>query len=360
MYIQIEHGRGRRLLCDEIQALLIPCLQDDDAEKINHRIPHRFEPLTNMGANWCCHCGYMLPLGRKNARKCSECDVTCHANCAHLVPDFCGMSMETANEILRNLRVIKKTRGGKPPTTGRPSPYSQGGSSFQSQALDSSATIVQGMGGMKLSGSEHLVGEHAGRPHSASIVSMDGRPPDGRPPQYQQYQPSQQTPTSHPAQLPPGARPPPGQQNVRMPVASPAHPSSQEMSQPPYDPHMQVSMVVSISAGSLIRVRRDLPLLNSLYHPSSINPTFLQLIMDLRSSLSRKLLTQAMRSLLTVSLSGKVPPPNSNKSHHRNNAQSAKSASTISISWLCWAKATSGRSCWRKRKRRTDCTRSRS
>ncbi|TFL03230.1 hypothetical protein BDV98DRAFT_565592 [Pterulicium gracile] len=213
--------------------------EDDDAEKINHRIPHRFEPLTNMGANWCCHCGYMLPLGRKNARKCSECDVTCHANCAHLVPDFCGMSMETANEILRNLRVIKKTRGGKPPTTGRPSPYSQGGSSFQSQALDSSATIVQGMGGMKLSGSEHLVGEHAGRPHSASIVSMDGRPPDGRPPQYQQYQPSQQTPTSHPAQLPPGARPPPGQQNVRMPVASPAHPSSQEMSQPPYDPHMQ-------------------------------------------------------------------------------------------------------------------------
>ena len=44
---------------------------DPDEEKLNHRIPHRFEAFSNMGANWCCHCGYMLPLGRKNCRKCS-------------------------------------------------------------------------------------------------------------------------------------------------------------------------------------------------------------------------------------------------------------------------------------------------
>ncbi|KNZ81280.1 Protein kinase C-like [Termitomyces sp. J132] len=87
---------------------------EGDEEKINHRIPHRFEPLTNIGTNWCCHCGYMLPLGRKNARKCSECGVTCHANCAHLVPDFCGMSMETANELLRNWRDINRLRADKP------------------------------------------------------------------------------------------------------------------------------------------------------------------------------------------------------------------------------------------------------
>ena len=43
---------------------------DPDEEKLNHRIPHRFEAFSNMGANWCCHCGYILPLGRKN-RKCS-------------------------------------------------------------------------------------------------------------------------------------------------------------------------------------------------------------------------------------------------------------------------------------------------
>ncbi|KAI0034647.1 hypothetical protein K488DRAFT_83829 [Vararia minispora EC-137] len=83
---------------------------DDDEEKINHRIPHRFEPINNLGTNWCCHCGYMLPLGRKNARRCTECDVTCHANCAHLVPDFCGMSMETANTLLRDWRDINRAR----------------------------------------------------------------------------------------------------------------------------------------------------------------------------------------------------------------------------------------------------------
>jgi classical protein kinase C len=45
-------------------------LQDTDEDKINHRIPHRFEPITNIGANWCCHCGYMLPLGSKGSKKC--------------------------------------------------------------------------------------------------------------------------------------------------------------------------------------------------------------------------------------------------------------------------------------------------
>ena len=44
---------------------------EGDEEKINHRIPHRFSSYTNMSANWCCHCGYMLPFGRKNSVKCS-------------------------------------------------------------------------------------------------------------------------------------------------------------------------------------------------------------------------------------------------------------------------------------------------
>ncbi|KAL9585109.1 MAG: hypothetical protein Q9203_004392 [Teloschistes exilis] len=80
---------------------------DPDEEKLNHRIPHRFEPFSNMGANWCCHCGYILPLGRRNCRKCSECGLSCHASCTHLVPDFCGMSMEVANQILT---VARETR----------------------------------------------------------------------------------------------------------------------------------------------------------------------------------------------------------------------------------------------------------
>lgn len=49
----------------------LPSLQDKDEDQLNHRIPHRFGPITNISPNWCCHCGLVLPLGRKQARKCS-------------------------------------------------------------------------------------------------------------------------------------------------------------------------------------------------------------------------------------------------------------------------------------------------
>jgi hypothetical protein len=48
---------------------------DPDEEKINHRIPHRFQPFSNMTANWCCHCGYMMSFGKKNCRKCTGKDM---------------------------------------------------------------------------------------------------------------------------------------------------------------------------------------------------------------------------------------------------------------------------------------------
>jgi classical protein kinase C len=98
------------------QKVVTKCISKSNAEadrdevKINHRIPHRFVPITNIGANWCCHCGYILPLGRKSARKCSECDLTCHADCAHLVPDLCGMSMEMANQLLTDMEAINRVK----------------------------------------------------------------------------------------------------------------------------------------------------------------------------------------------------------------------------------------------------------
>ncbi|KAI9803413.1 MAG: Serine/threonine kinase [Piccolia ochrophora] len=104
---------------------------DPEEEKLNHRIPHRFEGFSNMGANWCCHCGYMLPLGRKNCRKCTECGLTSHAQCLHLVPDFCGMPMEVANQILSEIRTTKRRQTSTMsnmasrtlrPTSGRPTP----------------------------------------------------------------------------------------------------------------------------------------------------------------------------------------------------------------------------------------------
>ncbi|KAK2790462.1 Serine/threonine kinase [Emmonsiellopsis sp. PD_33] len=68
---------------------------DPDEEKINHRIPHRFEGYSNISA---------------------KCSLTCHAQCAHLVPDFCGMSMEVANQILETL--IKTKNHNKSASVG--------------------------------------------------------------------------------------------------------------------------------------------------------------------------------------------------------------------------------------------------
>ncbi|KTW30847.1 protein kinase C-like protein [Pneumocystis carinii B80] len=81
--------------------------EDSDEEKLNHHIPHRFESFVNIGANWCCHCGYILPLGKRNVQKCSECNILCHFQCRHLIPNLCGMSMEVANQILNEIRISK-------------------------------------------------------------------------------------------------------------------------------------------------------------------------------------------------------------------------------------------------------------
>ncbi|KAL7627396.1 Serine/threonine kinase [Parahypoxylon ruwenzoriense] len=128
---------------------------DPDEEKINHRIPHRFAPFSNVTANWCCHCGYILPFGKKNCRKCTECGLTAHAQCVHLVPDFCGMSMAVANQILEGIRSQKQRqqkttslsdktlRQGKmsPTSTSGPmSPYSPTGPSYQPSVASQEAT----------------------------------------------------------------------------------------------------------------------------------------------------------------------------------------------------------------------------
>lgn len=40
-----------------------------------------------------------------------ECSLACHAQCVHLVPDFCGMSMEVANQILDVARQARNAQG---------------------------------------------------------------------------------------------------------------------------------------------------------------------------------------------------------------------------------------------------------
>ncbi|TIA71640.1 hypothetical protein E3P94_02233 [Wallemia ichthyophaga] len=79
---------------------------EKDEDKVKHRIPHRLAPISSLSPNWCCHCGEIINPLSKKARKCSDCPVTCHAECAHLLPDFCGMSMVTANSLLRQMQAI--------------------------------------------------------------------------------------------------------------------------------------------------------------------------------------------------------------------------------------------------------------
>ncbi|SCU97541.1 LADA_0H06810g1_1 [Lachancea dasiensis] len=86
---------------------------DSEEPQLNHCIPHRFEPVSNRGTKWCCHCGYILPWGKKHLRKCSECGIMCHTQCAHLVPDFCGMSMDMANQILTAIQDTRKSQQEK-------------------------------------------------------------------------------------------------------------------------------------------------------------------------------------------------------------------------------------------------------
>lgn len=121
--------RDCKFLCHKkcFQKVVTKCIAkssteiDPDEAKLNHRIPHRFEPVTNRGTKWCCHCGYILPWGRKNVRKCSECGIMCHTYCTHLVPDFCGMSLEMANKILTT---IKSARDASKPSQPKVLPLS--------------------------------------------------------------------------------------------------------------------------------------------------------------------------------------------------------------------------------------------
>lgn len=159
----------------------------------------------------------MLPLGRKNARKCLDCNITCHANCAHLVPDFCGMSMETANELLRNWRDINRLRGDRAAKLPR---------HHTDQAPTSTQSLDTPMGQLKLSTPESAPSITDARP--ASVPPPSERYPDPRyyqstspPPQQQQLPSAQQT--SGYGQPRPIQGPPPG---ARIPM-TPGFPQEQ-------------------------------------------------------------------------------------------------------------------------------------
>jgi len=77
--------------------------EDKDSVNIfisNYNIPHKFKSSTNLTNGWCCHCGLMLPIGKNQISKCTECGKCCHHECKILIPNLCGMSNEMAKSFM--------------------------------------------------------------------------------------------------------------------------------------------------------------------------------------------------------------------------------------------------------------------
>lgn len=173
---------------------------DPDEAKLNHKIPHRFEPITNRGTKWCCHCGFILPWGKKNVRKCSECGVMCHAQCAHLVPDFCGMSMIMANKILTTIKQSGSKSGSPvrhthrlPPQPQQQTPPYHGRPSFDD--INASPVSHQFPSGVHSGGSQFPVDHEHFPPQRQHQLQQQSQPQEPHTHPYNQggfHQPVQQ------------------------------------------------------------------------------------------------------------------------------------------------------------------------
>lgn len=192
----------------------------------------------------------MLPLGRKNARRCTECDITCHANCAHLVPDFCGMSMETANILLRDWKDINRARGDRRQQQQKPAyaPPSQW-SGAPPQIESPMEQISSDMDRMQLGGNEPppppKPADYPYARQSPQLPAKDLRQDSRMAP------PMQQAPSPYPPSTPSSAaRPLPTGPSGR--PAFPTEPTQPSMQQgrpaPPYDQDPSAYQVCSTSA----------------------------------------------------------------------------------------------------------------
>ncbi|KAI9260616.1 kinase-like domain-containing protein [Phascolomyces articulosus] len=82
----------------------------NDESEFKYNIPHRFVTISLIGTNWCSHCGLILPLGYRGAKKCTECGIICHPNCKGLIPDFCGITLDKAYEMWKQYKTTNDRR----------------------------------------------------------------------------------------------------------------------------------------------------------------------------------------------------------------------------------------------------------
>lgn len=156
----------------------------------------------------------MLPLGRKNARRCTECGITCHANCAHLVPDFCGMSMETANQLLSEIQKVKATRTAAGRQTTRPARVPVPPAEYQQPPIDQD--MRQSIEGLRTSMGDVQISpaEHSPTAQQRPLPPSQQYPQQPAAPAYP-YSPGEAPPP--PGRIPPGGRAP----EPPMPYADP-------------------------------------------------------------------------------------------------------------------------------------------
>ena len=91
-----------------------------------------------------CYCLGVFIIYRLFNLICIECSITCHAKCTHLVPDFCGMTMKRASEMIDQIQRAASFKSGNnkvgpidnyPPQKELPS--------LQHQSLPSSPRPIQ-------------------------------------------------------------------------------------------------------------------------------------------------------------------------------------------------------------------------
>ncbi|KAH6564395.1 hypothetical protein BASA62_007960 [Batrachochytrium salamandrivorans] len=99
-------------------------MDSDVSHLVKHCIPHRFVPSNSISVSWCCHCGLMLPIGKKQFLKCTECVNACHKECMALVPHFCGLPLKMMNE-LRSIGSIERDRKPSSKQSSQRQLYSQ-------------------------------------------------------------------------------------------------------------------------------------------------------------------------------------------------------------------------------------------
>lgn len=86
-------------------------INKEQSNKLKHNVPHKFQTSSSMVPQWCCHCGYMLPLATaKGYEKCSHCQVCVHPECKLYVPNLCGMHIQTANFLLQEIMEVEKKK----------------------------------------------------------------------------------------------------------------------------------------------------------------------------------------------------------------------------------------------------------